>query len=305
MCGTSEQTLNFYLVFHVFHIARGLEPICLSSPTNLWHFGGWVVWSTTCTCNVFSMATGQAQNRNQHIFIGFFAVNAFVWQPAKPRTGKPHYFFEQVYVCRNLSFGRFIFSLFGSTHVHSSPTFRSEDMDQYWKLLVRASESLRYWPYSTWLLRWVYPGRLPTFIIGSGFAWKGFSSHWITLWIHFQSRVTSMVAPTWCHGPVWGNHIAGDFKRPDFRIDTFNVIIRLRKVKQLAFFRFSSRRSTCWTTCRRTGQLPILDVCCTLHWHKHLFCLQRQRLQTISMTWTRHQVHGFSLRCCLFGIWRG
>ena len=47
--------------------AGGLEPICLSSPTKLWHFGGWVVWSTTCTCNfVFSisaltdMARGQA-----------------------------------------------------------------------------------------------------------------------------------------------------------------------------------------------------------------------------------------------------
>ena len=34
--------------FHYF--AGGLEPICLSSPTKLWHFGGWVVWSTTCTC---------------------------------------------------------------------------------------------------------------------------------------------------------------------------------------------------------------------------------------------------------------
>ena len=30
--------------------AGGLEPMCLSSPTKLWHFGGWVVWSTTCTC---------------------------------------------------------------------------------------------------------------------------------------------------------------------------------------------------------------------------------------------------------------
>ena len=37
--------------------AGGLEPICLSSPTKLWHIGGWVVWSTTCTC--FSLiATG-------------------------------------------------------------------------------------------------------------------------------------------------------------------------------------------------------------------------------------------------------
>ena len=52
---------NHFISFQF--IAGGLEPICLSSPTKLWHFGGWVVWSTTCTCNfpisIFSvMATG-------------------------------------------------------------------------------------------------------------------------------------------------------------------------------------------------------------------------------------------------------
>ena len=48
-------------------------------------------------------------------------------------------------------------------------------------------------------------------IVASGFAWQGFSSHWITTRIHFLSSVISMVAPTWCHGPVWGNPIVGDF----------------------------------------------------------------------------------------------
>ena len=38
--------------------AGGLEPICLPSPTKLWHFGGWVVWSTTCTCIFTSYAMG-------------------------------------------------------------------------------------------------------------------------------------------------------------------------------------------------------------------------------------------------------
>ena len=38
-----------------FNLAGGLEPICLSSPTKIWHFGGWVVWSTTCTCIIFSV----------------------------------------------------------------------------------------------------------------------------------------------------------------------------------------------------------------------------------------------------------
>ena len=35
--------------------AGGLEPICLSSPTKLWHFGGRVVWSTTCTCSALAV----------------------------------------------------------------------------------------------------------------------------------------------------------------------------------------------------------------------------------------------------------
>ena len=40
--------------------AGGLEPICLSSPTKLWHFGGWVVWSTTCTCRSWHGCRGHS-----------------------------------------------------------------------------------------------------------------------------------------------------------------------------------------------------------------------------------------------------
>ena len=57
-----------------------------------------------------------------------------------------------------------------------------------------------------------------------------------------------MVAPTWCHGPDWGNLIVRNFKRLGFRIDTFTLVIRVSKVKQSALFRFSPRWSKCWTT---------------------------------------------------------
>ena len=40
--------------------AGELEPICLSSPTKLWHFGGWVVWSTTCTCRSWHGCRGHS-----------------------------------------------------------------------------------------------------------------------------------------------------------------------------------------------------------------------------------------------------
>ena len=63
----------------ILRLAGGLEPICLSSPTKLWHFGGWVVWSTTCTC----------------IFISY----------GTRLSPEPHhrFFFDFVYVCRNLN----------------------------------------------------------------------------------------------------------------------------------------------------------------------------------------------------------
>ena len=37
----------------------------------------------------------------------------------------------------------------------------------------------------------------------------------------------------------------------------FNLVIRLSKVKQSAFFRVSHRRSMCWTTCRCAWLLPL------------------------------------------------
>ena len=52
--------------------ARGLEPICLSNPTKPWHFGGWVVWWTTCTCIIFPL----------------------LWQASKPSTATLFRFHE-------------------------------------------------------------------------------------------------------------------------------------------------------------------------------------------------------------------
>ena len=68
--------------------AGGLEPICLSSPTKLWHFGGWVVWSTTCTCISWHGCRGHSLQDHFDNLIYFHW-----WHPAKPRTGTT--FFKQ------------------------------------------------------------------------------------------------------------------------------------------------------------------------------------------------------------------
>ena len=56
---------NFCFAILSVNMQGELEPICLSCPTKLWHFGGWVVWSTTC--NLHSLPFS-------------------LWQGAKPRT---------------------------------------------------------------------------------------------------------------------------------------------------------------------------------------------------------------------------
>ena len=39
--------------------------------------------------------------------------------------------------------------------------------------------------------------------------------------IQFLSGVISMVVPTWCHGPTWGNSLKGGCRWTDLRICTF------------------------------------------------------------------------------------
>ena len=51
----------------------------------------------------------------------------------------------------------------------------------------------------------------------------------------FLSSVISMVAPTRCHGPIWGNLLCGvNADWTDFRIYTFELVIRLSKLQQMA-----------------------------------------------------------------------
>ena len=91
-----------------------------------------------------------------------------------------------------------------------------------------------------------------------GFLFEGFNSHWITSLIHFQPSVISMMAPTWCHGPIWGYPFPETLNERTSEFIHFNLVIRLSEGKQLALFRFSPGRPTCWTACRGTGQSPFL-----------------------------------------------
>ena len=81
----------------------------------------------------------------------------------------------------------------------------------------------------------------------------GFSSQPIRWWINFLSSVISMVAPTWCHGPTWGNPFGRMLTELTSEFTHFNPVIRLRKGKPPAFSRVSHRWSKCWTMCRRPG----------------------------------------------------
>ena len=65
---------------------------------------------------------------------------------------------------------------------------------------------------------------------------------------HFLSSVISMVAPTWCHGPIGGNPFGRLLTEWTSESTVFNLVIRLRKGKQSAFF------STFHVACRRVEQ---------------------------------------------------
>ena len=117
------------------------------------------------------------------------------------------------------------------------PTFRSDGMDDLWKPLVRAFFNLRL--YSTWWFWWIHLRGLFYFPISFGSACMGFSSRPIRWWIYFLSSVISMVAPTWCHGPTWGDPSWENVDRFDNRIDTVNLVIHLSKGKQSALLRVS------------------------------------------------------------------
>ena len=78
----------------------------------------------------------------------------------------------------------------------------------------------------------------------------------------FLSRVTPMVAPTWCHRAFWGNLRCGvNVDRLEFRIDTFELVIRLSKVKQSAF-----RFFTIWWR-PAAPAVPGIPVTCSFKWN--------------------------------------
>ena len=64
----------------------------------------------------------------------------------------------------------------------------------------------------------------------------GFSSQRITLMIHFLSNVTSMVAPTWCHGPFEGTLFRVNADWPTSEFTHFNLVICLSIVNSPLFY---------------------------------------------------------------------
>ena len=67
----------------------------------------------------------------------------------------------------------------------------------------------------------------------------------------FLSSVISMVAPTWCHGPTWGNPFGRMLTELTSEFTHFNVVIRLSKGNIHPFFRVSPRR------CRLLNSGPL------------------------------------------------
>ena len=106
----------------------------------------------------------------------------------------------------------------------------------------------------------------------------GFSSCRITIMIQFLSSVISMVAPTWCHGAIWGNPFQGEWWSTVLTSEFthFNLVIRLSKAKQLAL-PFSSllglsrwsvgprvpRRNACLSEWSRSEQSEISFFRCS------------------------------------------
>ena len=182
---------------------------------------GYHVWPTGRTCDLIS--------------------GLLTWHAAKPRTPRrdvvgltqSEFFFVVLRIY-------FFISLFGSSFEPFGPTFRTSSMDDYWKPLVRTSGS---WTskFFTILLR-ITSWWTPLIHSYLWFCMTGIQfpmDHFVD---PFQSSVISMVAPTWCDGPIWGNPSWENLDRLDNRIYTFNLVIRLRMLEQSAFFQVSLRR---------------------------------------------------------------
>ena len=136
------------------------------------------MFAADCPMKRAALMTDMTLGRWSHVPAISIFSSLIVWQGAKPRTPTHRYCMVAV-----------IWDLLGSTVLFIYFFIHLEGMDQHWKPLVRALASLRCWRYSTWLFRWVHLRGLPQSTICFGFAWLGFSSHWITTLIHFLSSV--------------------------------------------------------------------------------------------------------------------
>ena len=137
-------------------------------------------------------------------------------------------------------------------------------------------------------------------LVLSGFAWMGFSSRWITLLI-----LSNLVwFPWWLrHGamdpfertPLWET-----WHRLDFWIDTFNLVIHLSKVEQLArslMFELLAAvlgNHLFYLAASLTAAKPPFFQLCSRDWYGQAACTMRWGLR-----------HVLFLRCGLFGIWWG
>ena len=141
------------------------------------------------------------------------------------------YFLENLYVCRNLNFGRFIF-LFRSTHEHFSPTFWTGHgciLETSGKGCILFSDFLH--------------GYSDGYIFEDSF--RSVFSLVLYQWDSVPDGFNVLILSNLVWFPWWLRHGAMDpfegtpswetLHRLDFWIDTFNLVIHLSKVEQLAF----------------------------------------------------------------------
>ena len=119
----------------------------------------------------------------------------------------------------------------------------------YWQLPKQVCFStFRIFP--TLNFRWILRRGL-LFVLGLVlvFAYMGFQFPTDPTKDQFLSSVISMVAPTWCHGPTWGNPCGECWTELTSEFTIFNLGIHLRNLEQLAFFRVSPVAAVGWTNC--------------------------------------------------------
>ena len=206
----------------VFH-AGVLEPICLSSPTKLWHFGGWVVWSTTCTCNFRFLnfkfdRHGKRPSLEPQSWNLYFTVGA-IWTTLVGSIIHDRRFIADILVV--------------TTSPNSSPTTTSLVFNGFILFYSILFYSF-WWQFRTWwsLRRSSVIRRMHRRLIcfPSNLHVTGFSSCRITSMIH-----SYLVWFLWwlrhgAIGPIEATPVGVNVDWPEFRIYIFELVIRLRKV---------------------------------------------------------------------------